>query len=670
MHALVLFAIFAFALGLGLDGRCPAGRSRPALVLAAGAAWPTTLLGGPARSRRGGAPARGVPAPARRARPADGAAPARSPPARCSCWQRLAASAAPAVTQSGVVDWQRWNPYTTGRAGQRRLRLARASTAASTSRAGRRPSSRYRRRRRPRYWRATTLDRFDERRLGRGAQPSTSRDPEGGRELLTRDETLPRARRRLRRWVRQRFFDRARSPTTTCPPPRRRSRTRRATRRSCTRTAAWRSRRSACTRATLHGLELRAASRSRKRSPALGADYPAAALERYLEVSAAIDACRRSARPGGTRALRTLFAADPAARSYRPLYRTARRVVGNARDAVRRRRRARGVVPYEPAASPTTSSRRRRTACRRSSTSSRRRTSGYCQHFAGAMALMLRYLGVPARVAAGFTSGTYDAAASALDRHRPRRARLGRGLVPRLRLAAVRPDAVARAARRGRTRPPRRRSTRAPLLRRSRAAPRGRLSGAARARSAARARRGRSAPPRHAGGGSRAGGGAAPRTGRGRAAAARARCAAALAPASSRQALVRRRPLPARATRAGSPAPAAASSPSSSPTSASRSRAARRRHEARPRSSATARRRRAGRSRRRSRPHASARRPARRRRGARRGASSPRSARSLRSGCRARSAARARLRCARSASLVDPRRGRHGRRRGHAGSGR
>jgi transglutaminase-like putative cysteine protease len=31
---------------------------------------------------------------------------------------------------------------------------------------------------------------------------------------------------------------------------------------------------------------------------------------------------------------------------------------------------------------------------------------GYCQHFAGAMALMLRFLGIPARVAAGFTSGT------------------------------------------------------------------------------------------------------------------------------------------------------------------------------------------------------------------------------------------------------------------------
>ena len=33
---------------------------------------------------------------------------------------------------------------------------------------------------------------------------------------------------------------------------------------------------------------------------------------------------------------------------------------------------------------------------------------GYCQHYAGAMAVMLRMLGIPARVAVGFTSGTYD----------------------------------------------------------------------------------------------------------------------------------------------------------------------------------------------------------------------------------------------------------------------
>ncbi|MGI8420738.1 MAG: transglutaminase-like domain-containing protein, partial [Gaiellaceae bacterium] len=37
-----------------------------------------------------------------------------------------------------------------------------------------------------------------------------------------------------------------------------------------------------------------------------------------------------------------------------------------------------------------------------------RTRAGYCQHFAGAMALMLRTLGIPARIAAGFTSGRYD----------------------------------------------------------------------------------------------------------------------------------------------------------------------------------------------------------------------------------------------------------------------
>lgn len=37
-----------------------------------------------------------------------------------------------------------------------------------------------------------------------------------------------------------------------------------------------------------------------------------------------------------------------------------------------------------------------------------RTRAGYCQHFAGAMALMLRYLGVPARVVVGFSSGSYN----------------------------------------------------------------------------------------------------------------------------------------------------------------------------------------------------------------------------------------------------------------------
>jgi transglutaminase-like putative cysteine protease len=94
-------------------------------------------------------------------------------------------------------------------------------------------------------------------------------------------------------------------------------------------------------------------------------------------------------------------------RSYRPFYAQARRVVGTTASpyiAVVRLEdwfRSGGGFQYDesppaPAGLPTlvhfvTRSR-----------------SGYCQHFASSMALMLRYLGIPARVAAGFTSGRYN----------------------------------------------------------------------------------------------------------------------------------------------------------------------------------------------------------------------------------------------------------------------
>ena len=71
-----------------------------------------------------------------------------------------------------------------------------------------------------------------------------------------------------------------------------------------------------------------------------------------------------------------------------------------------------------------------------------RTRAGYCQHYAGAMALMLRMIGIPARVAVGFTAGTLEE--RGLDRHRPPGARLGRGVVRRTRLARVRPDAGPR----------------------------------------------------------------------------------------------------------------------------------------------------------------------------------------------------------------------------------
>jgi transglutaminase-like putative cysteine protease len=103
----------------------------------------------------------------------------------------------------------------------------------------------------------------------------------------------------------------------------------------------------------------------------------------------------------------TYFDAYPSFRRYRPLYQVARRVVGGARNpyaatiALEAWFRSGGGFIYDetppraqgepPLVAFVTRTKR-----------------GYCQHFAGAMALALRFLGIPARVAAGFTSGTYD----------------------------------------------------------------------------------------------------------------------------------------------------------------------------------------------------------------------------------------------------------------------
>ncbi|HMI99164.1 MAG TPA: transglutaminase domain-containing protein [Gaiellaceae bacterium] len=103
------------------------------------------------------------------------------------------------------------------------------------------------------------------------------------------------------------------------------------------------------------------------------------------------------------------FANDSDGIRYRPLYDVANRIAGKATNpyaaavAIEAWLRSSGNFTYDeqpphargmpPLVQFVTTSKR-----------------GYCQHFAGAMALMLRYLGIPTRVAAGFTSGRYDKA--------------------------------------------------------------------------------------------------------------------------------------------------------------------------------------------------------------------------------------------------------------------
>ncbi|MDX6505541.1 MAG: protein-glutamine gamma-glutamyltransferase [Gaiellaceae bacterium] len=137
--------------------------------------------------------------------------------------------------------------------------------------------------------------------------------------------------------------------------------------------------------------------------------YPNGASS-YLEVQPGVFP-RLFGQSGRNAYVRHLLTQDPRARRIRPytgLYGIAERVAGGARSpyaaavALERWFRSSGGFTYDqhppapPAGIP---------ALEDFVTRTRR---GYCQQFAGSMALMLRFLGIPSRVAVGFASGRYD----------------------------------------------------------------------------------------------------------------------------------------------------------------------------------------------------------------------------------------------------------------------
>jgi transglutaminase-like putative cysteine protease len=141
----------------------------------------------------------------------------------------------------------------------------------------------------------------------------------------------------------------------------------------------------------------------------LEADYPAE-VQRYLEVVPDIQFPEFGAEDRNER-VEALFderADDALLAQYEPVYRQALEVAGEAASpylvaaSLEAWLRSEGGFRYEeqpvqaigadaPLVDFVLNSR-----------------EGYCQHFAGAMAVMLRLLGVPSRVAVGFTSGEYD----------------------------------------------------------------------------------------------------------------------------------------------------------------------------------------------------------------------------------------------------------------------
>ncbi len=73
---------------------------------------------------------------------------------------------------------------------------------------------------------------------------------------------------------------------------------------------------------------------------------------------------------------------------------------------------------------------------------------GFCEQFATAAVVMLRSVGVPARLVSGYAFGDTVVAARQADLPRKRRARVAAGLLPRLRLGVQRRDPVRPRCRR------------------------------------------------------------------------------------------------------------------------------------------------------------------------------------------------------------------------------
>ena len=266
--------------------------------------------------------------------------------------------------------------------------------------------------RRSLYWRATTLDELRGRRLARGSRAGRRPSRRDDEIDVQDDRPAPpeRPRTTSENWVTQEVTVEALAETRLARARRRPSagsgRTTGSPRSRRTARSCWPSRSSRGD--TLHGLELRARSRGPRQLDNAGTDYPDARPTTTcapLPDSSASRRCRPSTRRTATPACDEFLAAEPLigetghADALRPRRRGDRR-----RRTPRTRRRVtleswfrgeEGGFTYDEHADPSPT---RRAAARHPSCATKR---GYCQHFAGAMALMLRYLGIPARVAAG-----------------------------------------------------------------------------------------------------------------------------------------------------------------------------------------------------------------------------------------------------------------------------
>ena len=411
MHEVLLLGVFGFclALALALAARRPLVA---VLVLLVGAVWPATLVPTGGDYVRGAillavvllllaVGGSGRPRLAYRPTLLAGAALIAA---------SLAASASPAVAKEEFVEWRAWDLYDkpddpvgvryVWDANYGGITFPEKPTEVLTVQG---PS-------RSHYWRAATLDVFDGDRWRELTPPEVEGVIVTGEEITVADPLLPVRARDPERWIRAEVTIEALRDSHLVAP---------------SMPVAYYAGELGDVQFLPNGVAIRRGGLERDDRYSVWAYAPnpkpqllarsrltgawADELRPFLELTpgAALPLFGDPALPGALDSLLTSSLYGPFLRQYEPLYAKAREVAGRpttpyaavvALEAWFRReggfvytehpRVAFGVPPLVDFV-----------------TESKR---GYCQHYAGAMALMLRSLGIPARVAVGFTSGVYD----------------------------------------------------------------------------------------------------------------------------------------------------------------------------------------------------------------------------------------------------------------------
>jgi transglutaminase-like putative cysteine protease len=392
MHMVLLVALFAFTLAVGLA----VAARRPVLAIAlflVGAGWPATLLTGGNELGRGAVLLAGT--LALLAGVSGRAGRLVVPVAAAVVVGALALSTSPAVAKNAFLDWQHWDFYNrpskpvsvdyVWSTDFLPLHFPKKATTVLRVTGPRTPM----------YWRATVLERFSDDRWLERIRPET---PEETREVV------PPAARDLRNSIRQDVTVEALSDRHLVggmlPVAYNMSEPVHYVGQSVALVPG------GLHRGQRYTIWSYAASPTPAQLVRIPGTYPPALTRpgRELEVEPGIDA-RPFGTPGGDRALAAQLTGrlEP----YRLLLSRARRVAGQTRSpyaavvALETWFRSTGGFTYSerPGTTPgvpplvgfVTDTK-----------------TGYCQHFAGAMALMLRMLGIPARVGAGFISGTLE----------------------------------------------------------------------------------------------------------------------------------------------------------------------------------------------------------------------------------------------------------------------